>query len=274
MAITGYGVCTWIFGNLPLDDVAGRVANLGYDGVEVLGEIEKLKAASAAQILADRGLKVMSFTPINVDLAHPSILLRRHALDYYLALLDLAAELGAPMISCHGAVGRIRPVADWNQEWNLLTEGVNTISERAASLHLRVGLELLNRYESHLLNSVEQGLRLLEEIGQPNVGLHLDSYHMNIEEANLPAAVRAAGSRLVLFHAADSNRQAVGRGHIDFAALIRALAEASYTGPIILECPGPGPDPFMAVKDESSVEWVTTYLEESLPKLRALVQPG
>jgi len=272
MTITGYGICTWTLGDLPLQDIAARVAALGYDGVELLGEIEKHTAAEAKRILDDHGLAVFSLTPIDVDLAHPDERAHRAALDYYLSLLDFAVGLCAPLISCHGAVGRIRPITTWQQEWTLMVEGVRVIAERAQKLGLRVALELLNRYESHLLTSVEQGLRFLGEVGSPNLGLHLDAYHMNIEEPNPAGAVRAAGRGLFLFHVADSNREAVGRGHTDFAALLRALDEIAYTGPIVVECAAPGPDPFRAIKDESSVQWVETYARESLAKLGALVK--
>ena len=272
MSIVGFGVCTWMFGEMALGEVAARVAALGYEGVELLGEVEKYRAAEASHILRDRGLAVFSLTPLDVDLAHPDDTIRRQALDYYYSLLDFASQLHAPLISCHGAVGRIRSLVPWEQEWKLMVEGVREVAARAESLGLRVAMELLNRYESHLLNTTEQGLRFIDQVALPNVGLNLDAYHMNIEEPNLEGAVRAAGSHLFLFHAADSNRQSVGRGHTDFASLIHALNAIAYAGPIILECPAPGPDPFQAVKDDSSVPWVETYLRESRERLGAMVR--
>ena len=270
MGITGYGVCTWILGDLPLAEIARRVTNLGYDGVELLGEIEKYPAAEAKRILNDQGLRVFSMTPRNVDLAHPDDGTRQAAVDYYFRLLDYAAQIGAPLISCHGAVGRLRAIATWQREWEMMNAAVRGIAERAQKLRLRVALELLNRYESHLLNNAEQALRFVDAVGLPNVGLHLDAYHMNIEEPNPTGAIRAAGKHLFLFHIADSNRQAVGRGHTDFAALFDALKYVEYTGPLVVECTAPGPDPFQAIKDETSAFWVETYLRESLAHLRAL----
>ena len=266
----GFGVCTWIFGNRPLPDIASRVAALGYSGVELSGELDALMASEVQQILADSGLRVMSLTPTNVDLAHPSAFVRREALDYYFHLLEFAAAVGAPLISCHGAVGRIRALSSQQQEWSYLVEGVRQVGRRAEGMGLRVGLEHLNRYESHLLNKTAEGLRFVAEVGLANVGLHLDAYHMNIEEPDPAGALRAAGERLFLFHVADSNREGVGRGHTDFSALVGALAQAGYGGPIIMECTAPGPDPFRAIKDESSLLWVEEYLRESLEVLRRL----
>jgi sugar phosphate isomerase/epimerase len=124
-------------------------------------------------------------------------------------------------------------------------------------------IEVLNRYEAHLLNTAAEAVRFVNDLGAENVGILLDAYHMNIEEADPAAALRLAGERLWLYHAADSNRQGIGRGHTDFGAQLAALADIGYAGPIILECIAPGPDPFTAIKDEHSLNWLEIYLQES-----------
>ena len=86
---------------------------------------------------------------------------------------------------------------------------------------------------------------------------------MNIEEADPAEAIRQASSRLWLYHAADSNRQGIARGHTDFTGQLAALSEIEYQGPIILECTAPGPDPFTAIKGKDSIDWLETYLQES-----------
>jgi sugar phosphate isomerase/epimerase len=137
-------------------------------------------------------------------------------------------------------------------------------------------MEVLNRYESHLLNTAAQAVEFVEEVGAPNVGILLDAYHMNIEEADPAGAILDAGGRLFLFHAADSNRQAVGRGHTDFLALTRALGRAGYTGDVVLECTATGPDPFTPVKGEGWLAEVRQFTKESLRLLKGyadLAQP-
>jgi D-psicose/D-tagatose/L-ribulose 3-epimerase len=129
-------------------------------------------------------------------------------------------------------------------------------------------MELLNRYEAHLLNNAEQGLQFVREVGAPNVGLLLDTYHMNIEEADLPQAIKNANDKLFLFHAADSNRQAVGRGHIDWGAIQRALQAIGYAGDVIFECVPVGPDPFTPDKGPGSREQVEQFLRESLARMK------
>jgi len=261
------GVCTWTFGNRELGEVARRVASLGFDGLELTGDLEGPSGTETAQVLADHGLKVFSLTPDNVDLAHPDAAVRSEASDYYLRLLDLAAELGGPLVSCHGYVGRVRPISTMAEERALFISTVRSIAERAHGLNLRLAMEALNRYESHLLNTAVDALEFVAELGKngdiDNVGILLDAFHMNIEEAGPAEAISHAGKHLVLYHAADSNRQGIGRGHTDFDMQLTALAEIGYGGPIIVECTAPGPDPFTAIKGDDSLDWLEAFLQES-----------
>jgi len=264
-----YGVCNWIFGDQDLAATAAFLAEAGFDGVELMGDLRLYQPVDVNAVLGDSGLSVLSLTPEDVDLAHPDAAIRAEALDYYLRLLDFAAAAGAPLVSCHGAVGRVRALADHNQEYEHLLVGVRQIGMRAAELNLRVAMEVLNRYESHLLNTAAQAIDFVAAVGLPNVGILLDAYHMNIEEMDPGAAVLDAGKSLFLFHVADSNRQAVGRGHTDFLALKRALWRVGYTGDVIIECTAAGPDPFTPVKGEGWRDEVRRYAVESLRLLKA-----
>lgn len=265
-----HAVCTWTFGDLPLAEIARRLQALGYDGVELAGDLDRYQPAEVAATLAGHGLEVYSLTPGNVDLAHPDPARRREALDYYLRLLDFAAELGNPLVSCHGYVGRVRAIGTQQEEWALLVAAVQQLAGRAAELGLRLVMEALNRYESHLLNTAAEAVRFVGEVGAENVGILLDAYHMNIEEPDPAAALRQAGERLWLYHLADSNRQGVGRGHTGWDAQLAALDTIGYQGPLVIECTAPGPDPFCAIKDERSLAWLETYLQESRSRLLGL----
>jgi sugar phosphate isomerase/epimerase len=264
-----YGVCNWIFGDEDLATTATALADAGFDGVELKGDLDLYQPADVNRVLGDHGLAVLSLTPDNVDLAHPDAAVRAEALDYYLRLLDFAAAVGAAVVSCHGAVGRVRPLADHAEEHQHFVAQVRRVAARAAQLNLRLAMEVLNRYESHLLNTAAQALEFVAQVGSPNVGVLLDAYHMNIEEADPAAAVLDVGERLFLFHAADSNRQAVGRGHTDFVALTRALRRGNYAGDVVIECTAAGPDPFTPVKGIGWRDEVLRYAVESLRLLRA-----
>lgn len=265
------GVCTWTFGPLPLEQIARGSRIWGLTGWKLLGELP-LEASKVRAVLESHGLRLFSLTPANVDLAHPDPARRLEALDYYHRLLEFAAEAGCPLVSCHGAVGRFAPLATQAQEWAWLVEGVGQICSQARALGLTVVFEVLNRYETHLVNTTQEALALLSQVGQPNLKVLLDTYHMNIEEASLPTAIRQAGPHLGLFHLADSNRRGIGDGHTDFEGIWAALREVGYTGPLILEATAPGPHPFTPVKGAGYLQTLEADLSKSLRWLRARAQ--
>lgn len=266
------GVCTWIFGGESLAETAGRVRRAGLDGVELFGDVTQ-DPALAGRILADHGLEVFSITPGDADISHPDAAIRGRGVDYYRRLADFAAALGGPLVSIHGQVGRIRPVATQAAEDALLADATATICAELARRGLRGVFEILNRYETHQVRTVAEGLALVAAVGAENLALLPDAYHMNIEEADPAGALRAAGARLGLYHAADSNRGAVGDGHTDFAAQLAALDAAGYRGPIILEPAAPGPDPFRTDMGPGFREVLAAMLVRSRDRLAAL-RPG
>lgn len=267
-----YGVCNWIFGDEDLASTAAFLAEAGFDGVELKGDLQLYQPSEVKRILSDHGLAVLSLTPENLDLAHPDPKMRDEAIDYYLRLLDFAAVVGNPVVSCHGAVGRIRALSTFEEEYAHFLVGVKRIAAQAADLNLHLAMEVLNRYESHLLTTAAQALTFVADVEAANVGVLLDAYHMNIEEADPAAAILDAGERLFLFHAADSNRQAVGRGHLDFLTMTRALRRVGYTGDVIFECTAAGPDPFTPVKGDGWLAEVRRYTKESLQLVKTYVE--
>src|SRR5512137_425271 len=132
------GSCTWMFGGLTLEEIARRLEALGFDGVELMGDLGLYGAAEAGRILTDHGLQVLSLTPADVDLPHPDAVVRQQALDYYYRLLDFAAVLDRPLVGCHGCVGRIRAISSQAEEYELFVEGVRRVAERARPMGLRL----------------------------------------------------------------------------------------------------------------------------------------
>ncbi len=109
------------------------------------------------------------------------------------------------------------------------------VADHAAESGIRLGLELCNRYETNLLNTATQALAIMEEIDRPNVVVHLDTYHMNIEESDMVNPVLASGDKLGYVHIGESHRGYLGSGGVDFGAFFRALAHIGYRGPITFE---------------------------------------
>jgi sugar phosphate isomerase/epimerase len=100
---------------------------------------------------------------------------------------------------------------------------------------VRISLEIVNRYEANWGRSIAEGLEFLAAVAHPNLGLTPDTFHMNIEEADLGEAIRRGGAHILHMHVADSNRQAPGSGHFDFPQVLSALREVGYAGCFSIE---------------------------------------
>ncbi len=114
-------------------------------------------------------------------------------------------------------------------------EVLQRVAEKARASDITLGLEVVNRYETNVINTAAQGVAMCRRIGAPNVKVHLDCYHMNIEEADMATAIIETGDDLGYFHTGDSNRGYMGTGSIDFTPVFRALVKANYRGPITFE---------------------------------------
>ena len=112
---------------------------------------------------------------------------------------------------------------------------LHRLAEMARNAGIGLHLEVVNRYESNVLNTASQALGMIERIGAPGLKVHLDTYHMNIEEGALGPAIERCGARLGYFHVGESHRGYLGTGTVDFAAVFRSLARIGYAGPIAFE---------------------------------------
>lgn len=114
-------------------------------------------------------------------------------------------------------------------------EVLQRVAEVAARSGITLGLEVVNRYESNVLNTASQAVEMCKRIGAPNVKVHLDVYHMNIEESDIGQAILDTGDHLGYFHTGDSHRGYMGSGSIDLAGVFRAVVKSGYAGPITFE---------------------------------------
>lgn len=162
---------------------------------------------------------------------------RKMALDFMKRLVDITAELGA---SITGGVnyaasgyhsGKPRSI----QEIEWCAEYLNKLTEYARPMGISIAMEPVKRFESHFINTAEQALQMVEIVGAKNLGVHLDTFHMNIEESSFSEAIKACGKRLMHMHLVDSNRGAPGQGHIDWVEIMRALKAVEYEGAACIE---------------------------------------
>ena len=150
--------------------------------------------------------------------------------------VDVVAEAGGEHLCgvIHSAMQKyMRPSTTRGRE--NATASLRVVAEHAAAAQVAISLEIVNRYESNLLNTARGGLELLQEIDHPNVHLHLDTYHMNIEETDMFSPVLEANDALRYVHIGESHRGYLGTGTVDFDAFYRALARQGYDGPVVFE---------------------------------------
>ncbi|HEY0417039.1 MAG TPA: sugar phosphate isomerase/epimerase [Gaiellaceae bacterium] len=240
------GVCTWVW-TAPLRDadvtpLAERARRLGFDVLEVCVEDPALVSADALAAARDQTGVAYSvcgaFGP-DRDLAHAETAPRRRAADYLARLTELAAAVGSPHVCgpMYSSVGKAHPPepAEARREWERAVEGVGAVADRAAAAGVRLAIEPLNRYETDLLNTAEQGVAFCADVGRENVGLLLDTYHLNIEEKSLGEAIRTAAGRLFHVHACENDRGTPGTGHVPWAEVFDALRDVGYDGQVVIE---------------------------------------
>ena len=164
---------------------------------------------------------------------------QKTAIDYVKTLIDQAAAMGCPRIigPIYSVVGKADAVeeADQKKEFDLVVKNLKPLAKYAEKKGIELCIEPLNRFETDFLNTCDKGLKLVKAIGSKAVKLHLDTFHMNIEEKNQADAIRKAGKNLGHFHACGSDRGTPGADHIDWKPIVKALNDIGYQGDIVIE---------------------------------------
>lgn len=234
-----------------LSENAEKIKAIGYDGIELaVRDPDQLDIQKIHSILADLGLEVpaigtgQAFIEDGLSFTDPDPGIRQRAVDRIKAHMEMAEAFGAIVIIGLIRGGKLKNVEhDRAEDWLLHALADCCMTNRACKL----AIEPINRYECDLVQTVSEGLDLVERVGMENIGLLLDTFHMNIEEPSLTDSIRNARSNLIHFHVADSNRWYPGAGHLDFSRIITTLTEIGYSGYISAEIQ-PLPDPDQASK--------------------------
>ncbi len=193
--------------------LAPKVKSMGFDILEIacenpdLLDISSIKDALSANQLSTIVCGV--FGPDrNISSADP--LIRTNARKYILWLIDAADQLGSPVICgpMYSAVGKahLEDRAARVNEWALAVSELGEMADAAAGKGLRLAFEPLNRFETDMINTVSQGLAFIEDVGRANLGFHLDTFHMHLEEKSSAEAIRLAGEKIFHFHACENDR--------------------------------------------------------------------
>jgi sugar phosphate isomerase/epimerase len=246
-------VSEWTLWPATTAEAIDRVARAGYASIE-LAAMPSQDVRAVREQLEAHGLTVSSLVILEDperDCAHESPELRRRAGEYIRLSLEHAHALAAPVLI---VVPTFRPQGEPAEREAELERAADTIGGAARAVGPggpTIAIEALNRYETHLIRTLDDAYALRERIDLANVEIMADVFHMDIEEDSIPDALRAHGDHIVHVHLADNQRREPGSGHLDFEGAFGALAAAGYAGALAME--------FLPVSDTALMagrEWV------------------
>ncbi len=218
-----------------------RCRQMGFDAVEIIPfDPDRFPAAKVRQCAADWGLTINTGygMPAEYNTISPDAAVRRRGVDFSKRLIDLSNEAGAEVFG--GAIycgwgyltGRMRSRDEW--KWGV--DSYREIAEYAAATSdLILGIEPLNRFESHFINIAADAVRFIQDVGMPNVKVHLDTFHMIREENDLLQAIRDTGPHLGYVHACENQRGIPGTGMVPWRGVFEALQDIQYDGCVTIE---------------------------------------
>ena len=220
-----------------------KAHDLGFDAMEMgdylilwmsEDEVDRLRAASQEY---ETELTIGLDPPKDAALSSPDAAARERGIRFYADVLPRLAKLG---VRCLGGnllnADPILPYADnYRKELEYGAQSLKQIARRAADYGIHVSMEITNRFENHLVTLVSTGVEVAEMVDEPNFGILLDTFHMNIEEVSIPQAIISAGRHLTHFHLGENNRSLPGQGHLDWKPIMDALHQISYHGILTME---------------------------------------
>lgn len=226
-----------------------KVAELGYEGVELaVRDPDKVDGKKISKLVKLYHLEVpaigtgQAYGEEGLSFSHPQFEIRKRAVERIKNHIDFAAKFSAQVI-----IGLIRGKMEKNvsredaEQWIL--DCIGECARKAQRLGLFLTVEPLNRYETNFLNTVAETISFIKKIGAVNIGILIDTFHMNIEEVSIYESIKRSKDYLRHVHVADSNRWAPGSGHLDFTQIIKTLKEIDYKGYLSAEIlPLPDPD--------------------------------
>lgn len=241
-----FGVNTWVWvaplTTEELADLAPRVKAMGFDWIEVpLEDTRAIDYQKAKEIIDEQGLGVSVCAAMGPDrdLIHPDKAIQDNGMQYLRQCIDAVRTMGGsnvvgPLYSAVGRVWQSTP-EEREQDTDLVVSQLNKLALYAADRGVVLGVEPLNRFETSFINLAEQVKAVVDRVDNPACGIMLDTFHMNIEEKSLGAAIRLAGDKLIHLHACENDRGAPGSGNVAWDEVAQALKEIQYDGPVVIE---------------------------------------
>lgn len=216
-------------------------AKHGYSGLEVHGRedavydfdgIKKFKAEHGAGISCIVTGRL--HTEGKVSLLDEPVYSYNAAINGLKQYIDIAEKFGVDII-IGWIKGVIPPAADREQKLDILAGRLGFLNSYAKDRGVKLHIEVINRYETNIFNTARETLDFINKYGLDNCDIHLDTFHMGIEEPDPVAAIKLCGNRLGYFHAADNHRRYPGSGQLDFKKILAALRDVNYKGYVTVE---------------------------------------
>ena len=221
-----------------------KVARLGFDVMEIaahhINDYSNEKLSAVRQCAKDNGIALTAGIGPSKEknLSSPDPLVRKAANEFFRETLENVAKIDVHVIG--GALYTYWPI-DYSKPVDKAgdrargIEGIRGIADFANDLGINLCLEVLNRFENHVLNTAAEGVSFVQEVDKPNVKVMLDTFHMNIEEDSMGGAIRSAGALLGHFHTGECNRKVPGRGRMPWREIGEALRDINYAGAVVME---------------------------------------
>ena len=247
-----------------LETVLANAKEAGYGGVEMhIRDSEKIDKGLLKDSLDRFGLELTSigtgeaYNKDHLFLSSEDKDVRQEAVERICGHIRHAKDYRHAVVILGLVRGKTSNCSSRKAYEECLLEGLKACAEEAEKYGVYMGMEMINRYECDDLNRIEEGEALIEKVGSRYLGIHIDTYHMNIEEADIRQAIVHAKDKIVHVHAADNDRWYPGHGHIDFESFGKVLEEISYPWAVAVEC-RPFPDGLTAGKlaAENLKKWV------------------
>lgn len=224
-------------------DLVYKIKEMGFDIIEVPVEKQELVDWDKLKEITDEiGLKVTISGAFGDqrDISSDDPKVREQGLQYIIDCIKIADKMGSPIFGgpLYSAVGKTRFISEEQKsiERAWCVENLKKAGKVAEDHGIILGVEPLNRFESDMINTVDQAVSLVEEVGSPNVKIQLDTFHNNIEEKDIPETIRKIGADLLCHvQGNESDRGTPGTGNVDWAGIKAALTEINYKGAIVIE---------------------------------------
>jgi D-psicose/D-tagatose/L-ribulose 3-epimerase len=226
----------------PIEVTIRRLAKYGYESIEIGVGADRYDTKEVRKYLQENGIRCwgsISLMFTGLDLIQADEEGRANTIEYLKWCTTMVKELDGEVMSIvPSEVGKVNAQADPETEWNWAVEGLKEVNDHARKEGVRVAVEALNRFETNFINRADQARTLAKAVA-PDVGVCLDAFHMNMEEANFRQAILDSADMLFDFHVADNNRMACGMGALNWRDIVGTLKEVGYDGALTVEFVAP-----------------------------------